>query len=131
MSGCFVSVILPYTQKPCFYLNEAKSGGWFKVSIVDLLSCGYPLSAAAQQATLLELLDAPQLMDTCVRNGIYDEALDLHAFIMRVALLHPDLPVVKLLAAQVRLVHLQHLLEQRCGGICSMFRLSSTRNMGA
>jgi hypothetical protein len=40
-------------------------------------------------------------MDTCVRNGIYDEALDLHAFIMRVALLHPDMPIVKLLAAQV------------------------------
>lgn len=56
---------------------------------------------AAQQATLLELLDAPQLMDTCVRNGIYDEALDLHAFIMRVSLLHPDMPIVKLLAAQV------------------------------
>lgn len=58
--------------------------------------------SAAQQATLLELLDAPQLMDTCVRNGIYDEALDLHAFIMRVSLLHPDMPIVKLLAAQVR-----------------------------
>jgi hypothetical protein len=68
------------------------------------LTCGCLLSAAAQQATLLELLDAPQLMDTCVRNGIYDEALDLHAFIMRVALLHPDLPVVKLLAAQVGLM---------------------------
>eukprot|EP00882_Tetradesmus_deserticola_P004259 GHRQ01004499.1.p1 GENE.GHRQ01004499.1~~GHRQ01004499.1.p1 ORF type:complete len:562 (+),score=212.75 GHRQ01004499.1:522-2207(+) len=58
----------------------------------------------AQQATVLELLDAPQLMDTCVRNGIYDEALDLHAFIMRVALLHPDLPLVKLLAAQAQAV---------------------------
>lgn len=57
---------------------------------------------AAQQGTLLELLDAPQLMDTCVRNGIYDEALDLHAFIMRVSLLHPDMPIVKLLASQVR-----------------------------
>lgn len=59
------------------------------------------LPPAAQQATLLELLDAPQLMDTCVRNGIYDEALDLAAFISRVSLLHPDLPVVQLLAAQV------------------------------
>ncbi|KAF8070905.1 COG8 [Scenedesmus sp. PABB004] len=58
----------------------------------------------AQQATVLELLDAPQLMDTCVRNGVYDEALDLHAFISRVALLHPDLPVVRLLAAQAQAV---------------------------
>lgn len=63
--------------------------------------CLLLLPQTAQQGTILELLDAPQLMDTCVRNGIYDEALDLHAFIMRVALLHPDMPIVKLLAAQV------------------------------
>lgn len=44
-------------------------------------------------------------MDTCVRNGIYDEALDLHAFISRVSLLHPDMPIVKLLAAQVSGAH--------------------------
>lgn len=47
-------------------------------------------------------------MDTCARNGIYDEALDLHAFIMRVALLHPDLPVIKLLAAQVGAISMVH-----------------------
>lgn len=44
-------------------------------------------------------------MDTCVRNGIYDEALDLHAFISRISLLHPDMPIVKLLAAQVSTGH--------------------------
>lgn len=57
---------------------------------------------AAQQGALLELLDAPQLMDTCVRNGVYDEALDLQACISRVALLHPALPIAQMLAAQVR-----------------------------
>ncbi len=53
------------------------------------------------QTTLLELLEAPQLMDTCVRNGIYDEALDLQAFIGRLGMLHPELPIVQLLMAQV------------------------------
>ncbi len=49
----------------------------------------------------MELLEVPQLMDTCVRNGVYDEALDLQAFVSRVGLLHPDVPAVKLLLTQV------------------------------
>lgn len=52
-------------------------------------------------SSLLELLEVPQLMDTCVRNGIYDEALDLQAFVSRLGLLHPDVPVVKKLLQQV------------------------------
>lgn len=50
---------------------------------------------------LVELLETPQLMDTCVRNGVCDEALDLHAFVQRLALLHPDIPLVKVLQQQV------------------------------
>lgn len=42
---------------------------------------------------LLELLEVPQLMDACVRNGSYDDALDLRAFIAKMALLHADLKV--------------------------------------
>lgn len=56
---------------------------------------------AGAQSSLLEVLEVPQLMDTCVRNGIYDEALDLQAFVSRLALLHPDIPVVRLLLKQV------------------------------
>mmetsp|Transcript_22882 Transcript_22882/g.58344 ORF Transcript_22882/g.58344 Transcript_22882/m.58344 type:complete len:587 (-) Transcript_22882:344-2104(-) len=66
---------------------------------------------AANQSALLELLEVPSLMDTCVRNAVYDEALDLQAFISRLGLLHPDVPVVKLLMAQVAAVG-QTMLQQ-------------------
>ena len=40
---------------------------------------------------ILELLEIPQLMNACVRNGSYDEALDLKAFASKIALLHPNI----------------------------------------
>jgi hypothetical protein len=46
---------------------------------------------AEQEPVILELLEIPQLMNTCVRNGSYDEALDLRAFAAKVALLHPNI----------------------------------------
>ncbi|KAL1220359.1 Conserved oligomeric Golgi complex subunit 8 [Cardamine amara subsp. amara] len=35
----------------------------------------------ANHTTLLHLLEIPQLMDTCLRNENFDEALDLEAFV--------------------------------------------------
>ena len=46
--------------------------------------------AAEQHPVILELLEIPQLMKACVRNGSYDEALDLRAFAAKIALLHPN-----------------------------------------
>ncbi|ONL94470.1 oligomeric Golgi complex component-related protein [Zea mays] len=56
----------------------------------------------ANHTTLLDLLEIPQLMDTCIRNGNYDEALDLEAFVSKIWKLHPDLPVVQGLATEVK-----------------------------
>ncbi|RYQ83300.1 hypothetical protein Ahy_B10g101957 isoform B [Arachis hypogaea] len=65
----------------------------------------------ANHSTLLDLLEIPQLMDTCVRNGNYDEALDLEAFVGKLSTMHPKLPVIQALAAEVRLTT-QSLLSQ-------------------
>ncbi|KAF2304325.1 hypothetical protein GH714_029968 [Hevea brasiliensis] len=65
----------------------------------------------ANHSTLLDLLEIPQLMDTCVRNGNYDEALDLEAFVCKLSTMHPNLPVIQALAAEVRQTT-QSLLSQ-------------------
>lgn len=39
----------------------------------------------------MDILEVPQLMDICMRNGSYDDALDLRAFVAKLALIHPHL----------------------------------------
>ncbi|XP_047973606.1 conserved oligomeric Golgi complex subunit 8-like [Salvia hispanica] len=65
----------------------------------------------ANQSTLLDLLEIPQLMDTCVRNGNFDEALDLETFVAKLTTMHPKIPVIQALAAEVRQTT-QSLLSQ-------------------
>ncbi|CAL9129153.1 unnamed protein product [Musa acuminata var. zebrina] len=65
----------------------------------------------ANHTTLLDLLEIPQLMDTCIRNGNYDEALDLEAFVNKLSKMHAELPVIQALAAEVRKTT-QSLLSQ-------------------
>uniref|UniRef100_A0A453K203 Conserved oligomeric Golgi complex subunit 8 n=1 Tax=Aegilops tauschii subsp. strangulata TaxID=200361 RepID=A0A453K203_AEGTS len=47
----------------------------------------------------------------CIRNGNYDEALDLEAFVSKISKLHPDLPVIQGLAAEVKKT-IQSLISQ-------------------
>ncbi|KAF6157243.1 hypothetical protein GIB67_041704 [Kingdonia uniflora] len=73
------------------------------------------LTLLANHSTLLDLLEIPQLMDTCIRNGNYDEALDLEAFVGKLSRMHPKLPIIQALAAEVRqTTHslLSHLLQK-------------------
>ncbi|XP_052170562.1 conserved oligomeric Golgi complex subunit 8 [Diospyros lotus] len=65
----------------------------------------------ANHSTLLDLLEIPQLMDTCVRNGNYDEALDLEAFVCKLSTMHPKIPVIQALTAEVKQTT-QSLLSQ-------------------
>ena len=46
-------------------------------------------------ALILELLEIPQLMDTCVRSGLYDEALELESFAQKLHRFHPESSIIQ------------------------------------
>lgn len=53
-----------------------------------------------QHDGLVDILDVPSLIDTCVRNGYYQEAMDLSAHAQRLAERMPDLPIIQDVAAE-------------------------------
>jgi len=65
----------------------------------------------ARHTTLLEVLELPQLMETVVRNGHYDEALQLSAYVARLVKRQPGVPVLEDIGRAVH-VSLQLMLQQ-------------------
>lgn len=47
-----------------------------------------------RNAQLLQVLEIPQLMETCIRDGHYEEALQLAAYVRRLANKHGDIPII-------------------------------------
>ena len=64
-----------------------------------------------QHGVLVDLLEIPQLMDTCARRGFYDEGLQLEEFAKKLAVMHPDSDVVAAILRDVRLSTKQMLVQ--------------------
>lgn len=50
---------------------------------------------------LQDILEIPELMETCVRSELYDEALQLEAFTLGLKKKHPDIPIIQCIAEDV------------------------------
>ncbi|KAJ1527092.1 hypothetical protein ONE63_008632 [Megalurothrips usitatus] len=67
-----------------------------------------------RNAQLLEILELPQLMDTCIRSGNYEDALELAAYVRRLGKKHNKIPIIANVACEVEnawLSMLQQLLS--------------------
>jgi conserved oligomeric Golgi complex subunit 8 len=71
-----------------------------------------------QLSHVLELLEAPQLIDTCVRTNNYDEALELITHVKKIAVVAPRVPTIRSLVEEA-VSGQQRLLEQVLGKLSS------------
>eukprot|EP00457_Paulinella_chromatophora_P004266 gb/GEZN01004278.1/.p1 GENE.gb/GEZN01004278.1/~~gb/GEZN01004278.1/.p1 ORF type:complete len:609 (+),score=118.66 gb/GEZN01004278.1/:98-1924(+) len=70
------------------------------------------------QIQLMELLELPQLMETCVRSDLYEQALDLHDFARTLLSRYPSLPIVQDISQEMNATRekVQHQLLEALRG---------------
>lgn len=79
------------------------------------------------QNVLVELLEIPQLMQTCVRNGYYSEAMDLASHVRLLYIRYP-LPVVQSIKEQVQALS-DLMLVQLIDHLRRPIKLAATMNV--
>ncbi|KAF9319333.1 hypothetical protein BG003_009414 [Podila horticola] len=74
----------------------------FSSNVADILQRQHVYnSILASHSQLLEVLEIPVLMETCVRNGYYHEALELAAHVQRLVIRYPGLKIIQEIDAKV------------------------------
>ncbi|GAB0098765.1 Conserved oligomeric Golgi complex subunit 8 [Sergentomyia squamirostris] len=54
-----------------------------------------------RHSDLIDILELPQLMDTCIRVGKYEEALELASYVQRMGVKHSQIPVIKAIVTAI------------------------------
>ncbi|XP_055682108.1 conserved oligomeric Golgi complex subunit 8 [Lutzomyia longipalpis] len=54
-----------------------------------------------RHSDLIDILKLPQLMDTCIRVGKYEDALELASYVQRMGVKHSNIPLIKSIATAI------------------------------
>lgn len=78
---------IPELEKKCKQFGEKSNG-------IDDLRKSNSLTLT-KSAQLLELLELPQLMNSFINDGLYEDALELAAYVRKLYNKHPNIPIFK------------------------------------
>lgn len=98
---------IPAFEKKCQQFCESTSGinNLRKLNSLTLTKSGQ----------LLEILELPQLMNSFINDGLYEDALELAAYVRKLHQKHPDIPIFESIVNDVNrawLLMLHQLLSQ-------------------
>lgn len=80
---------IPELENKCKQFGEKSNG-------IDTLRKSNSLTLT-KSAQLLELLELPQLMNSFINDGMYEDALELAAYVRKLYNKHPNIPIFKVI----------------------------------